>query len=566
MRTLRAFAWLRFRLLANSLRGSERRDTLERVSRTLTLMLPIAVAALSIGSMLALSILGFIGGRLMASGSIEPTRIMMIVRPLLAVITAVVFIFAVSSPGQSAMARYTRLLLLPISRGALHRLEFASSIADPWIVLLVPGLVSFAVGFASGGRLDVALAALAASAVFVLVLAGIGSVAAFTVGWLFRSRRRSEMLTLVAVLGISFVSLVPAFFAQQIEDRKRTDDRTAEERSREDFARLLWWTRGIPSQLHGDVIRAALDGRRGDAGLAFALLGVQAAALFGLSSAIHARLVGSVEDRGTRRRTGEAAGLTPIVPGASAATSAVAAAQFRTALRSVRGRLIVLLPGPLLAILSLAFRAIPDEAPWLAATQGHGHLLAGLGIVFSIYALQAFSMNLFASDRAGLSAQFLAPIDEVALARGKVIGVGLMLATASALCVVAAALVTRSGSPALWVAVLLGGLATYLVLSPAMVWFSAVFPVASDLSKTGSGGNPHSIAMLAGTLLTAIAAAPSALIVLAAEFRLDRPWLGLAVMVAWAGFAWVASSPFLAWTARAVAMRRENLALVAQGR
>ena len=33
------------------------------------------------------------------------------------------------------------------------------------------------------------------------------------------------------------------------------------------------------------------------------------------------------------------------------------------------------------------------------------------------------------------------------------------------------------------------GVAAYLLIAPAAAWFSVLFPVAADLSKTGTGGN-----------------------------------------------------------------------------
>ena len=39
MRNLRAFVWLRWRLLVNSLRGGRKRDRLEEISRVLAMML-----------------------------------------------------------------------------------------------------------------------------------------------------------------------------------------------------------------------------------------------------------------------------------------------------------------------------------------------------------------------------------------------------------------------------------------------------------------------------------------------------------------------------------------------
>jgi hypothetical protein len=157
-------------------------------------------------------------------------------------------------------------------------------------------------------------------------------------------------------------------------------------------------------------------------------------------------------------------------------------------------------------------------------------------------------------------------VSDVDLARGKVAGVGLMFGAAVGLCLLSALLVAPTGSPALWIAALFGAASVYALMAPIMVWMSAIFPVASDLSKSGSGGNPHSVPMLAGTFLSAIAAAPAAGIVLVSQFWWHRPWAGLGMMTLWLVIAVTVAAPFVAFASRAITLRRENLGLVAQGR
>lgn len=562
MRIALAFAWLRWRLIANSLRGGRRRDTVEDVSRVLHLMVPLASAALSVGLFILMALLGYVSGRSMAAAA--STSGSLAVRMTLAVMMLPVIAFAVSSPAQSSLTRYTRLLLLPIARRSLHLVEVGAALVDPWILLFVPGLAGGVVGLAVGGRLGTAATALAAGVLLVALLACLASAIAFAAAWLLRSRRRSELFTLGFVLALSLVSILPAFFSRQRVDRN--GDEPSRARVERDVSRLLIWTRGVPTELYTRTIRASLDGRPGEAGVTIMLLAGELSALFALSSAVHARLVGSVEGRGRRRRAGANAGLTPAVPLVGPVVSAVAAAQYRTGIRSVRGRLIVLLPGPMLAIMALAFRAISDDPAWVVTAMAHGHLLFGAGVFFSIYTMQAFSMNLFGSDRAGLTQQFLAPISDVDLAHGKLVGVALLLGATVGLCLISALVVSRSGSPALWLAALVGGVSTYLLMTPFMVWFSAVFPVAADLSKTGNGGNPHTVSMIAGMLLSGVAAAPAVAILVLAEFWLARPWLGLLLMTLWAGLCLALSAPCVTFAAQAVGRRRENLALVAQGR
>ena len=130
--------------------------------------------------------------------------------------------------------------------------------------------------------------------------------------------------------------------------------------------------------------------------------------------------------------------------------------------------------------------------------------------------------------------------------------------------VAAAAAINPTGSPYLWIAVLLGGLAVYLLMSPLAILMSALFPVAADLSKTGSGGNPHPFPMIAGTILVLVFAAPAALAIVASQFWLDRPALAPVLVLAWVAVCAVVAIVGVRLAARAIGARRENLLLVAR--
>jgi hypothetical protein len=249
----------------------------------------------------------------------------------------------------------------------------------------------------------------------------------------------------------------------------------------------------------------------------------------------------------------------------SPGASAVAWAQFRGALRTVRGRLTIILPGPMLGLMTFAFHRVPQET-WARNAAEHGYILLGASIMFTLYSLHAISMNFFGSDRAGFTRQLLAPLSDRDLAWGKIGGFAMILCTGLVICLATSLAVARTGPPAYWLATLIGGAATFLLLCPVAIWFSALFPVASDLGKTGSGGNPHPFPMIAGTLCTALFAAPVAVIVVVSEFiikdQLTAVWLMLAYLAIAAGVA----VPLVNLAARTIGARRENLALVAQGK
>jgi hypothetical protein len=574
MRILRAFVWLRWRLVANAMRGGQRRDRFEQISRSIAMVLPLLLIVASVGSVLVISALGFYGGRVLTTNAVDPETVFIVASVVLFFVTAIIVFFAFWLPIQSSLSRYTRLLLLPISRRALHAVEFTAAFADPWIALMAPGLGLFALGLLLGGWSVAAVIAGVAGLVLLITLAGLASVIALSMAWLFRSRRRSEMATLAFVMGLALISLVPAMVSNRFEGRDRDAIATGSfdelQRARDardaELRRWFGWTQGLPSQLWVETVRSGASDEYARSGLAFSLLGAQALGLFAVSSFVHRRLIGSIEgDHGGRG--GE---VRPVrlwrLPGLSPAASAVALAQTRTALRTVRGRLSVLLPGPMLAMLALVVRQVPDEARLAEAVSTHGHWLLGVGLLFSIYSFQAFTMNLFGTDRAGLSMQFLHPVSAGDLSSGKLAGMGLVLGLTGLVCLLATAAVVPTGALPLWIGMILAGVATYLWLGPAFIVLSALFPVSADLSKTGSGGNPHGLTMLIGAILVPLAALPAAFMLLGAELWLDRPWVGLLAVASWLGVALASSGPLVRLASRTVLLRWENLAVVAQGR
>jgi len=569
LRCLRAIVWLRWRLLKNSMAGGRKRDTLEQMSRALALIMPLLVVALSAGTFLAVSIVGFIGGTLMSDGSLESGPGLLVVRLLLGIMAFTIVTLAVVSPTQSTLSRYTRLLLLPISRRVLHVVEVAASLADPWIAVVGAGLTTFAIGLYAGGRPLVAFAAFAAAALTVAVIVCTGALSGFLVAWLMRDRRRGELFTLIFVLGFSLVSFIPAFMSRSLDENKtEVEDgvRVRRQINVDEFDRNLpIWTRVLPSEVHGRTIAAALASNRTGVGIGLTTLLIEAAGLFWLSSRVHRRMLGSLEGDQSRRRSTEIKLSGRRWPMLTPGASAVAMALVRTAFRTVRGRLTILLPGPMLAMLTGVFQGIPQET-WAADAARSGYLLFGASIVFTFYSIQAVSMNLFGSDRAGLTLQLLSPLTDRDLAVGKIAGFAAVVGAGVAVCLAAALAVARSGPPEYWVAVFLGAVATFFLISPVAIWFSALFPVQSDLSKTGSGGNPHGFPMIAGTFLTALLAAPVLGILAAAHFVFKAPIAAIPLSLAWVLIAAAIGIPLVNVSSRMIGVRRENLAMVAQGK
>lgn len=570
LRGLRAIVWLRWRLLKNSMVGGRKRDELEQMSRALATVVPFLIMAISTGTFLAVCAVGFVGGRMMANGLVDAGPGLLVVRLLVGLMVFTILALSMVSPTQSTISRYTRLLLLPIPRRVLHLVEVLASLGDPWVAIVTAGLTMFAIGLNSGGRPGVASVAILAAILTVAVVVCAGSLISFLVAWLMRDRRRGELFTLIFVTGFSLMALVPAFLSRSRDEQQRQPKSATRQLPTavdiEKFNRdLPAWTHYLPSEVHGRTIAAALadDGPGATKGLITLL--VEAVLLFVASGRVHRRMLGSLEgDRGRKRNSAIRVSVYRL-PFLSPGASAVALAFVRNTFRSVRGRLVILLPGPMLALLVAAFKNIPRET-WTVDAASRGYLLFGGGLIFTFYAMHAISMNLFGSDRAGLTLQLLMPVTDRELVRGKVVGFVMVMAVGGFACLVMSLLVAHSGSPAYWLAVMIGGAATFCLIAPVAVWCSALFPVASDLSKTGSGGNPHPFAMVAGTFVTAILFLPTVVILGLAEFALRSPITAVAMAAGWLVIAAAIGLSLVHLTARAVSARRENLALVAQGK
>jgi hypothetical protein len=567
IRHFRAFVWLRWRLLANSMRGAKRRDTLEQVSRVLAILTPVILAVMSLGLVVATSGLAFVGGRSAANGLFDPAMGVFILRVALAILLGVLALFAIIVPSQTSLTRYNRLLLLPIPRRVLHLIEVAASLADPWLLWIIPGVFAFAIGLAVGGRPSAGVVAAAAAVALIATFSAINALLSFLIAWLIRNRRRSELFTLVFVVGISAVSLLPAVFAGNLEERREASRGRRPAFSVAEFDRRLpAWTMGLPTELYG---RAVLGGLRRDSraiGVGLGGLAIEFAILLVLSGLVHQRLLDTPMG-GRRRSTRDATAVSVFqLPLLGARASAVAWAHFRGAMRSVRGRIMLVLSGPMVAALVLVVTRVERDEAWPRFLLAHGYFLLGAGGIFALYALQPFTMNLFGTDRGGLTSQFLLPLTDAEIARGKIAGCVMLLMPTLLLTVIASVAVAPNGSPFYWAAAFLGIIATLLWLSPIAVWLSALFPQAADLSKTGTGGNPHALPMFAGTILVALIGAPAAIVMVGGVFWLHQPLLTLAVMGAWTLLAAALAHPLVVFASRAITMRRENLAMIAQGK
>src|SRR4051812_20326036 len=186
-RILRVFAWLRWRMLINSLENTGARDTIERFSIAIEKLGPIAAAVLMVPSALALAAAGVASGFGLARGDEYPW-IFTVVRFLL-LIVPVACIFGPLLLPAADRTNPIRILLLPIPRSTLYAAQSSSAFGDIWILLMLPFVLFLPIGLVAGGAFIAALMTFAAGVVLRLGKAGITSLAGRGPPLLVRGRR-----------------------------------------------------------------------------------------------------------------------------------------------------------------------------------------------------------------------------------------------------------------------------------------------------------------------------------------------------------------------------------------
>ncbi|HEX4823760.1 MAG TPA: hypothetical protein VFV19_05580 [Candidatus Polarisedimenticolaceae bacterium] len=546
IRSLRAFAWLRWRLFVNGLRG-RRRDSLEQVSRAARLLvLAILVVALLPGSIL-LGVLAFTGGRGMALGEPHAAALLIGARGVLAVVLIVVLISPILRFGGAAQSM-TRLALLPIPRRALFVTEIASHLADPWILVIVPALLSLPAGLAAEGAFRAAASALVLGMLALVVLAAAGSMSALLGALVFRHRRLGEMASVGLLVGMTLLAYVPILRSHGADALGAPIRLDLEAHP---------WLAAMPWELYARGLEAGLE--RVPWGT---LAGLAAtAAVFTLAGALaFARIMSAPGDRRSRAKRREE--RLRRIPGLSPASSAVARAFFRLVTRSVRGR-IILFTAPLPSFLfGFLWRG---RSMGLVDPAYTGLLVVAGAALLTLISMTPFQSDQFAVDRAGLTLTFLTPISGNEIVVGKAAAALGAFAMPVAGGLTIAIVLYPHGSPVVWLGAILCVFAAFLAQSPVAAFIAAVLPAPFDLTRL-RGGNPHPLASIVTSLVSVIAFAACAGVFTSALALTGSRWGGLAAAIA--VFAAAAAIARAGWplAGRALDARRENLAMMAQGR
>jgi hypothetical protein len=561
LRILRAFAWMRWRVLVNSLERTGGRDTLQRLSLAIEQLGPLIAAALFIPSALSLAALSAYAGHALATSPSERSLAFELVRYLLLTAVALSALGPIVLPA-SERTNAVRLLLLPISRATLYIAQGASALADPWILLAVPIVLAFPVGVAAAGAFGTAMIAAVAGALFLIALLGLASFATTFLHLLLRDRRRGELMAL------AFAVLAPmlGLFAGLLSD----DEERPQEAHAEPAGQVLpGWARAIgstafallPSELYR---RAIVDGL--DVGPASALppllaLAAVGAVLHALGFAAFRGVLGSPASTGPRRTAGRIGRGGFTLPGLSPGASAVAQNQWRLAMRTPRGRSMLVSPLLVLGMFALLMWRSGDAELGFIELQS-GLALAAFSAAICLLAILPFAMNQFAIDGAGLTLQLLSPMRDIDILIGKAVGNGVIAGFTVLVCVGLALLLFPGGHLALWLSIPLALASTYLLAAPAAAAASAVLPRAVDLNSIGNRSNAHGLAGMLGLLVFVAASVPALLVMLVATRLLGRPALAPPLLLVLCALALIACRLLLIPVARLFARRRENLALV----
>jgi hypothetical protein len=561
---LRAFVWLRFRMFVNSLEQTGSRDMLERFSLAAEKLGPIIAAVLLIPSGVALAGLGAASGYAIANGEASvlarTPRFLLMVVPLLCVAGPLLM------PAGSR-SNPVRMLLLPISRRTLYVAQSAASLGDVWILLLLPLVGSIPVGLAAGGAPGAGLFVLAASVVLVVTVVAISSTTTSLLHLAVRDRRRGELLALLLLLLLPLVSMLPNLLASDPSPR-RTDGRHTEHLG---TLPVPAWVKAsartafalYPTELYTQATHAAARRDVVPALRAVGALAASAVLLNVLGIYVFGKILESPASTGGRRQVQTHATWERKVPWLSPGGSAVALAQLRLALRTPRGRAILLAPIPVV----FGFGVLNSQD---LPTLTFGGLSGDLGLVGGCFAsfvcvmsILPVAFNQFAIDKAGLTLALLAPLSDRDYLAGKAVGNAMIVFLPALVCMAASfALLPGSRAIASWLAIPVALLSVYFLAAPVGAALSAMFPRVVDLNSIGRGSNAHGLASLLGFLTFLAAGVPNVAIALVATRWFDRPLLTLGLLIVWCIITFLIGRGLFAIACRIFANRRENLAML----
>jgi len=546
-------------MMLNAFDKTGARDRLERFSIALEQIGPIVMLLLLVPSAALLGGLGIFAGLSLARGETDAivfqlARYLLLAAPL----------FALVGPFFLPAADRTnpvRLLLLPIPRSTLYVAQSSAAFGDIWNILAIPLILGLPLGLAVGGAVVQTMLSLVAAILLIVTLVGLSSIAASVLHLVARDRRRGELIALLLIVVLPLVGMVPAMMASDEELSQRSARREHPlEPAMDQLQRV-----GLavaPTEVYARTLTAAA---RGDGRRAFR----SSAVLAGFTIAVHLlgfvafrKVLESPASSGGKRGAPMRSIWTRRLPGLSQPASAVALAQLRLALRTPRGRSIMLSP----LVVFFLFGVMMYRSAG-AVDLGPFHFTSGIGLAtvcsfFATLSVLPIAMNQFAVDRAGLTLALLSPLAARELLTGKAVGNALIIGPPAALCMLVSGVVFPGDPLPLWIALFFGVTAMYLATAPVAAIASAMFPRVANLNSIGRGGNPHGLANFIGMLTMVVGGGIPLLLSLAATNFLERPILAPIFVVTWCAIVYIAARLLFTPAVRIFQSRRENLALL----
>ena len=573
LRFLRAWAWLRWRVKVNAIERSDRADRIQRFTRATEVLGPVMLAVMMVPTALFALALGAAAGFSMGSGApaggastlwatiLQPS--MHVLRIALVAATVLTIVGPVVLPSGRGIASLPRLLLLPISRGALFCSELVGGLVEPWMMMTALAAISLTLGALAAGSLSAALAAVVAGTLLLLTLAGLGACLGALLHVLMGNRRRGEWVVVVALTGFSLLGTLPALMTG---GRDETGTRDSDVESRLERA-LETPANGplalLPSELYVAAVARSAGAIPGSPVLPLAGLAAAAALALGAGWAVWRRAIdlGGLSAGRTRAREvqGNRAGWmrTPA--------TGLAFTFVQHVLRTARGRAVVL-PSIVMTLVFAALVAFRGGLDLGAVSIRSGFAVAVFGVAAAFMSPVQLWMNQFAIDRAGLTMLCLQPLSSADILRGKMAGAALLVGSIATLPFVLGLMIGAPFPAAYWVVLAIGAVAAFAVLAPMAALLSIFFPKHVDLTSIGQRSNAHPVAGLLGALAIGLAAAPAVGAALVGVRLMDSPpaAVGLAA-------AWLLIALLLHWLLSKVAVnafdrRREALVATANGR
>ncbi len=553
--TLRALAWLRWRLFLNGAVHGMRRDMLRRFAGWAQPVVFVAMSLALVPAAIVLSGVALFAGFAFADGSLSFDVALPLLR--IAVLFFVVggIVMPIAYGGRAALPATARLLLLPVDRRWLHRLHTLGGLFEPLLLLGIFPLLLLPLGMAAGGAFGAAASSLAAGVGLVLFVATLGSWLHSLTVLLLRRRQRAQKLTLAAICTACLVGFLPLLF-----EGVKVPPELLEK----------LWLLNLCGELYVLAVASAVEGGFMKALAAVAALALATGGVYRLSRRAYRHVLmataGGALPASSPRTTG--GGLVLRLPGLGDDTALVASNQLRVALRTVGGKTALLQPTLMVVVFGALLLRTESALPAFLASSTSLLLLLGAAGLATLSPMN-LQFNQFAVDGNGATQIALLPLGAGSVVHGKATAFLLLGAAGLAPAAIVAVLFTRPAPAralAEIAAVYLILVSSQLLVAPVAAAASALLPRRVNLDKPFTESQPHSLAVAASLLSGLLAVSLAGALTVAGVLVFDSRWVALFLLLLWCVATFLVARILLPAATGLYRHRREAILLAAQGR